>query len=61
MNHRHDTTSTLSEDRVRRLRELLAMMLDRYGDTGPMVATIRRNLSLAEAARSPKQDGQVRR
>ncbi len=58
---RNRTTPTLSEERVRRLRELLAMMVDRYGDTGPMIATIRRNLSLAEAANLPTQDRQVRR
>lgn len=61
MNHRHDTTPTLAEERVRRLRELLAMMVDRYGDTGPMIAAIRRNLSRAEAAHLPSQDGQARR
>lgn len=50
---RHDTACTLSEDRVRRLRELLAMMLDRHPDgNGPMIAAIRRNLALAEAANS---------
>ena len=45
---RHDTTATLSEDRVRRLRELLVMMVDRYGDQAQVVVTLRRNLAHAE-------------
>lgn len=37
------------------------MMVDRYGDHGPMIETIRRNLSLAEAAHRANHAGQVRR
>lgn len=58
---RHDTASTLPEDRVRRLRELLARMTDRFGEHGPMIAAIRKNLAAAEAAQTDAQDGQVSR
>ena len=44
------TAPSLSVERVRRLRTLLATMTDRYGETAPIVATIRRNLADAEAA-----------
>lgn len=55
--HRHDTASTLADERVRRLRELLVMMLDRDGDHAPMVARIRRNLTEAEAADADNRKG----
>ncbi len=61
MNQTQHTASTQPEDRVRRLRELLAMMVDRYGDASPMVARLRRNLAEAEAARAVAQDGRVAR
>ena len=52
MNQHDDTQSPLTADqRIRRLRALLAMLIDRYGDEGPIVATIRRNLTRADARR----------
>ncbi len=35
--------------RIRRLRHLLTTMVDRHGETGPMVAQIRNNLNAIEA------------
>lgn len=61
MNQPQHTAPTLSSDRARRLRDLLEKMTARYGDGGPMVSAIRRNLAQAEAANSDAKDGQARR
>ncbi len=62
MNQHDFTPSTLTGDqRIRRLGALPAVMIDRNGDDGPMVARVRRNLADAEAARLTALDGQVPR
>lgn len=57
MNQHDDTPPRLADERVRRLRELLGMMVGLYGDQGPMVARIRRNLAHAEAADADARKG----
>ncbi len=57
MNQHDDTSSTLTGDqRIRRLRALLVVVIDRYGDDGPTVARVRRNLADAEASQTDRID-----
>ncbi len=56
---RQDNASKLPKDRVWHLRELLARMTDRFGEHGPIIAAIRKNLTATEASQTAAQDGQV--